>query len=137
MQRSRLRLLARGWLCGTLLIAAAGCSAEGPGAELTEAAPGALRGQLVVHVIDRRGRAETRYALRLPSGEQRRLRIAEAPEIEPGAVVEVQGLERAGALEVTSLRAMGGPITRVTAALTAGQKKPVRRWALVLVDIGK
>lgn len=99
---------------------------------------GALEGELVAYMADYADHAERYHALRLPSGEEHRLAFAEAPNLPPlGAKIRVWGDSMAAdGIQVSRFEMVAAPEIEANArALVDGPKKPVRKWAFVLVDL--
>jgi hypothetical protein len=122
------------------LVALFGACAMDPAAETAAAPPtGAVRGQLITYIFDFPGHSEQHHSLRLPSGEERELRLASKPELPSGTVIDVWGSDDGRAIQVSRLAAVAGMedgIAKKQSALKAGTKRPTKRWAFVLVDTG-
>jgi MYXO-CTERM domain-containing protein len=97
---------------------------------------GALRGELVTHILDFDEHSEFQYQLRLSNGELRRLTFSGSPELAPGTAIKVWGHDTAEGLAVTRFeRDLSVPEPKQQ-ALINGMKKPTKRWAFVLVNFG-
>jgi hypothetical protein len=118
-------------LASVLCLALAACSE--PGAEVDDGAT--LRGELVTYVLDFSDHSETQHLVRLPGGEERRLILSAPTELTAGDRVRVWGHPAGDDFAVTRLeREPGAVVEAHRAALIDGKKKPVKRWAFVLVD---
>ena len=121
----------------TVLLLLSACAMESPADELDPPPAGALRGQLVTYVFDFSDHSEVQHALRLPSGEERALRFASAPELASGTAIDVWGSDEGGALRVSRVemvQARADGVVAERAALIMGTKKMPKHWAFVLVD---
>jgi MYXO-CTERM domain-containing protein len=121
-----LPLLARPLLIA--LIALAGCGEEMDGAD--------LRGELIAHIADFDDHSETRYALRQDGGEERALRFATPPPFGGGTRLKVWGRAEGDSFLVSRFEEEFDEVATTRSALIGAPKRPVRRWAFVLVNTG-
>jgi MYXO-CTERM domain-containing protein len=93
-----------------------------------------LRGELVTYMIDSpdEGRADVSYAVRLSTGEERPLTFT-APPPQAGAHLKLWGVPDGERFRVLHFEEET-PAT--TQALIGAPKRPIRRWAFVIVNTG-
>jgi MYXO-CTERM domain-containing protein len=120
-----------------LLVCAAAACAGDP----AEEPPGALSGELVVHVFRAGEQSQMLYMLRLPDGAQRELRFADPPELASGERLRVFGADDGKVVQVARFEALGPggdslDLEWQQQALIGSTAKPAKRWAFVLVDTG-
>lgn len=97
---------------------------------------GSLRGELAMYMAD--NSADAFYALRAPSGVERRLLFSgDVSTLVPGTELKVWGTETPEGVQVASYRVISPPIVETTSALKAGATFPDRAFAFVLVDLGR
>ncbi|MEO8211725.1 MAG: hypothetical protein ABI560_00960 [Myxococcales bacterium] len=97
---------------------------------------GSLRGELAMYMAD--NSADAFYALRAPSGVERRLLFSgDVSDLVPGTELKVWGTETPEGVQVASYRVVSPPIVETTSALRAGATFPDRAFAFVLVDLGR
>ena len=124
-----------------VLVALVSCAgrpgSDGDVSEIDE--PGSLSGKLAIYIADYAdGASETRYFLRMPSGEERRLVFQEHPTVDPGAKVRVWGAETADALAVSRFQVISGSTDGIGSQSSALIKPPPqapRIFCSVLVTI--
>jgi hypothetical protein len=118
-------------LCALALVGLGSCTGVPD-----QPAPGEpWQGELASYVLDRGGQSEIEHRLRVGDGTARRLIFAEAPALAPGSRLRVWGEPEGEALRVRRFEVDDVPVEARASALIAGQKKPLRRWAFVLLDI--
>ena len=102
--------------------------------------PGAITGELTVHIFNLGERSEILHTLKLSGGEQRELRFESPPELVSGSTLRVFGADDGRAIAVSRFEVIGdeagGPLERKQRALIEGVQKPPKKWAFVLVDTG-
>lgn len=117
----------------------AGCTAGSvPGEELVDPSDGSLEGELAVYIADdfERG-AQTRYAIRSASGQERWLDFDVDPGIEAGTRIKVWGSQLGERFRVSSLRQTAPRFDVVTSELRNGMKYKPKSLAFVIVNIGQ
>jgi hypothetical protein len=125
-----------GLTAAALSALALGCTGLPEDGRRSSTDDGALRGELVTHILDFDEHSEFQHQLRLSNGEMRRLIFSGSPELAPGAAIKVWGHDSAEGFTVTRFeRDLSVPEPRQQ-ALINGMKKPTRRWAFVLVNFG-
>jgi len=136
---SRSASLLPGPLAAAALALCVGCAGEPfDGIADQPPPPGAIRGELVTAVFDYPDHSEVRHTLRLPSGQERELRFAGNPELEPGSILDVWGSDDGSSIRVSRVAAArpDHDLFQQRSALIMGTKKPAKKWAFVLVDTG-
>jgi MYXO-CTERM domain-containing protein len=112
---------------------AAGCTGLPDGTQ-QGSDDGALRGELVTHILDFEDRSEMQHQLRLPNGELRPLLFSGEPELAPGSTLKVWGQAAGGSFVVSRFEREAPTVEAHRSALIMGKPKPTRRWAFVLVN---
>jgi hypothetical protein len=132
----------RGWreTCSVagVLVALASCaghpSGENDVGEVDE--PGSVTGQLAIYVADfADGTSETRYFLRSPAGDERRLVFPEHPTVEPGSKIRVWGDAGSDEINVARFKVVADAIGTQSAPLIGTAPQPPRVFCSVLVTI--
>jgi hypothetical protein len=118
-------------------VAASGCG-ENKSADGFQIDDGSLRGELAVYTSDdSEGSGETHYALRAPTGVERRLVFdQDVSDLVPGVEIRVSGTESSDGFRVTSYQVVSPPLEERTSALRAGPAFSDRSFAFVLIDFG-
>jgi hypothetical protein len=136
----------RGWheaysVAGVLVLLAA-CAGHSTGdGEIVEVdEPGSVSGKLAIYIADfADGTSETRYVLRGPAGDERRLVFQDQPTVEPGARVRVWGAQTSEEINVTRLKVIDdstpGDIGSQSSALINPTPQAPRIFCSVLVTI--
>ena len=97
-------------------------------------------GELAVYVVNRGDHVQREHRLRLADGTVRALAVADQPAaalaaVAPGTRLRIWGDDGGQAIRVAHFQADETPPAVISSALIAGQPKPKRRWAFVLVDV--
>jgi MYXO-CTERM domain-containing protein len=98
---------------------------------------GVWEGELASYVVSRSGDSHIEHRLRAPDGTVRPLRFAGPVDLTPGSRLTVWGRADGEVIAVDRFEGAGAdePVVAWTAPLVDGPKKPLRRWAFVLLDV--
>jgi MYXO-CTERM domain-containing protein len=125
-----------------ILFSLGSCSSESIPPQLPiDDEPGALAGELVVHIANYDdGTAETRYFLKQRDGAERRLHFSVEPDVTPGVHLKVWGNDRADRIEVTQYKVVDGAfaddgIGSQAQPLVDATAKPSRVMCAALVNL--
>jgi hypothetical protein len=114
-------------------LAGSGCT-DHPIAEVPLS--GSWQGELASYVVNRLSSTEIEHRLRADDGSMRPLRFSGPMTLSPGTRLTVWGRADGEAIAVDRYQADAAePVVTWTAPLIDGAKKPLRRWAFVLLDV--